>query len=126
VTESDPSLHPARPEQRGRLHIASRAIERIVTRAAEQVDGVLRSGSGLDRLVGRSYPRVSSTVAGDIVRVTVDVAVLWPHGAGEVARRVRAEVTHEVRQLTGLSVAGVNVTVARFERRPSHAERRVQ
>ncbi|CAN5816890.1 hypothetical protein BH20ACT6_BH20ACT6_19050 [soil metagenome] len=102
-------------DRRGELHIAGKAIERLATLAAQRVSGVTRTGSGLDKMVGRSYPRADSTVAGNTVRLSVDVAVLWPHGAGEVARAVRAEVTREVGNLTGLSVASVDVTVARFE-----------
>lgn len=112
--------------QRGRLHIAGRAIERIATHAAQRIEGVTRTGSGLDKVVGRSLPRADSTVAGDTVRLVLDIAVLWPHGAGEVARNVRHEVARQVGQLTGLSVATVDVTVARFEHAEESAGRRVE
>jgi len=106
---------PSAAESRGGLHIAGKAIDRMATFAAQRVPGVTRTASGLDKIVGRSLPRADSTVAGDTVRLTVDIAVLWPYGAGEVARNVRTEVTREIGGLTGLSVASVDVTVARFE-----------
>jgi len=102
-------------DDRGRLHIADKAIDRMATYAAQRVPGVARTSSGLDKLVGRSYPRADSTVAGDTVRLSLDIAVLWPYGAGEVARGVREEVIREVGSLTGMSVASVDVTIARFE-----------
>lgn len=54
-------------------------------------------------------------MAGDTIRVGMDVTVTWPHGAAEVARAVRTAVTSELALLTGLSVAAVDVTVSRFE-----------
>lgn len=115
MSDSPAETSPTAPERRGELHIVAKAIERLATLAAGRVPGVTQTASGLDKVVGRSYPRADSTVAGDTVRLSMDIAVLWPHGAGEVARGVRSEVTREVGNLTGLSVASVDVTVARFE-----------
>jgi len=113
-------------EHRGRLHVADRAIERIATHAAALVEGVTPTGSGLDKLVGRTTPRADSEVAGDSVRLTLDVAVVWPRAAGEVARGVRAEVARQVGRLTGLTVAAVDVNVARFERLAGATPRRIE
>ncbi len=111
----DAVTDPQQPAQRGALHVAPRALDKIAGHAAAQVPGVSRTGSGLGRLVGRGSPRASSTVAGETIRVGMDVAVTWPHGAAEVARGVRTAVTSELAGLTGLSVAAVDVTVSRFE-----------
>lgn len=111
----DAVTEPQQPAGRGALHVAPRALDKIAGHAAGQVLGVSRTGSGLGRLVGRGSPRASSTVAGDTVRVEMDVAVTWPHGAAEVARGVRTAVMSELARLTGLSVAAVDVTVSRFE-----------
>ena len=100
--------------ERGRLDISAKAIERIATHAAQSVPGVVASGSGLDRIVGRGLPRANSTVAGDTVRLSLDIGLTWPVAAGEVARAVRAEVTRQVGSMTGLSVAAVDVSVAKF------------
>lgn len=124
VVETATGTHPA--AERGGLRVADRAIQRIATHAAEQVAGVTRTGSGLDRVVGRKLPRADSTVAGDQVRVSVDVAVEWPHAAGEVARGVRAGVAGSVGGLTGLHVLAVDVTVARFVQPAQAATRRVR
>jgi len=113
-------------DERGRLDIAGRAIERIATHAAGRVVGVTSSGSGLDRIVGRRLPRASSTVAGDTVRLSLDLALSWPGSAGTVARQVRTEVAQQVGQLTGLSVAAVDVTIARFEPAKRPSTRRVE
>lgn len=122
-TNTDANTDPGR---RGRLHLATRAVDRIADHAARQVPGVSRQGSGLGRLIGRTGPSAGSTVAGDTVRVQLDVAVLWPHPAGEVARSVRSTVSSELNRLTGLSVAAVDVTVSRFDQPADTSPGRVQ
>lgn len=113
-------------EQRGQLHVADRAIQRIATHAAVQIDGVTRTGSELDKVIRRALPRAESTVAGDQVRLSVDIAIVWPHGAGQVARSVRHEVAQQVGRLTGLKVAAVDVTVSRFASSAGSTARRVE
>lgn len=124
--ESGRTSADADPGRRGRLHLASRAVDRIAGHAAGQVPGVSRRGTNLGRLVGRTSPTADSTVAGDTVRVQMDVAVLWPHGAGDVARQVRSRVGDELGRLTGLSVAAVDVTVSRFDQPEETSPGRVQ
>ena len=126
VTDVGSPSAAADMEQRGRLHVADRVIERIATHAAVQIDGVTRTGSGLDKVVGLDLPRADSTVAGDQVRLSIDIAIGWPHGAGEVARSVRHEVTRQVGNLTGLNVAAVHVNVARFASSEGSTARRVE
>ncbi|MDQ3105208.1 MAG: Asp23/Gls24 family envelope stress response protein [Actinomycetota bacterium] len=117
---------PPEAGRRGRLDIAGRAIERIATHAAQTVTGVTASGSGLERMVGRGLPRASSTVAGDTVRLSLDISLTWPVAAGEVTRQVRSEVAAQVGYITGLSVAAVDVTIAKFEPHAASTARRVQ
>lgn len=112
--------------ERGGLHVAGKAIERIATHAAQRVGGVTPTGSGLERMVGRKLPRASSTVAGDTVRLSLDIAATWPSVAGDVARAVRSEVAQQVGYLTGLSVAAVDVTVAKYAAQHEATARRVE
>ena len=126
MTDAGSPVPPTEVDQRGGLHIANRAIERIATHTATGVAGVQATAGGLDKLVGRTLPRVDLTPAGDHVRLGLEIAVQWPHGAGEVARNVRSAVKRQVGQLTGLNVIAVDVKVVRFASGAESADRRVE
>lgn len=112
--------------ERGSLHVADKAVERIAAHTASLVDGVVQTRSGLDKLVGRSLPKASSDVHGDRVRISVDIAVLWPLSVADVARAVRRDVQAAVSYLTNMRVLGVDVSVSHIERRAAGPTRRVQ
>ena len=126
MTDTGLLAAPTATDQRGGLHIANRAIERIATHSATGVTGVQPTAGGLDKFVGRALPRVDLTPAGDHVRLGLEIAVQWPYGAGEVARSVRSAVKRQVGQLTGLNVIAVDVKVVRFESGAESAARRVE
>ena len=102
----------AAPPQRGRTVIADAVVEHIAAQAAAGVDGVTRSGSGLDKIVGRAYPQAHAHVAGGRVRLHLEIAVAWPHPLDHVCGQVRDTVTTRLAELTGLAVDGVDVTAA--------------
>ncbi|MFC4071788.1 Asp23/Gls24 family envelope stress response protein [Actinoplanes subglobosus] len=110
------------PGERGGLHIADRAVERIVVAAAGEVDGAARLSGGLTR----SYPRAEVVVAGDRVRAAVTVAGRWPTSAALLAADVRSTVTDQLRRLAGLRVDAVDVTVAAMVRADATHHRRVK
>lgn len=110
------------PEQRGRLAIADKAVDRIATIAVTAVDGVVASDSTLDKVIGRQFPKTFSEVRGDQVRVTVEVAVEWPRVLTDVVHQIRTVVTTQVGILAGLHVRRVDVIVAKMERpAPPHS-----
>lgn len=102
----------AAPDDRGRLTIRDRAVERISVAATLDTPGVVRHGGGLGRLAGRDLPRVHVDVAGDHVRADVEVAVAWGHSLASTALAVRRDVTRALADHSGLVVDGVNVHVA--------------
>ena len=112
--------------ERGSLQIADNAVARIAGHTAALVDGVVPTGSGLDKLVGRRLPKASSDVHGNRVRVSVDIAVEWPRSVAEVARTVRSDVHQALSHLAGMRVLGVDVSVSRIERKSTTSTRRVQ
>lgn len=114
------------PAQRGTLSIADRVIDKMAAEAASSVDGIVRTGSTLEKFVGRKLPKASSTVRGDQARVRVDVAVLWPMPLAQVAADVRSSVSDTVTRLAGLNVSAVDVTVDRVEQVQTHPARRVE
>jgi uncharacterized alkaline shock family protein YloU len=112
------------PDDRGRLVIRQRAIERITVAAALGTPGVSRHGGGLGRLAGRELPRVDVDVAGDHVRADVEVAVEWGHPLAATAIAVRRDVRRALSDHSGLVVDGVNVHVAAVVPPPDPASNR--
>ncbi|KAE8765470.1 Asp23/Gls24 family envelope stress response protein [Georgenia thermotolerans] len=115
-------------EQRGEVRVADRVVERIVRTAVLQVDGVAPEGSttgAIGSALGRTYPRVDCTVAGDHVRVSVEIETLWPASAARVAGEVQDAVADQLERFAGLRADVVHVLVARVA--PAAQElRRVQ
>lgn len=108
--------HPAR---RGRLIIDDRVVERIATLAAREVEGVAESGSSLESIVGRRYPKADAHTAGGHTAVSIELAVTWPMPLGTLTGRVRDHVLERLHSLTGLTVDSVHVTASKVV----HAER---
>lgn len=101
--------------QRGSVHVADQAVERIVRAAVLQVDGVTPAGETAGTVgtaLGRTYPRVACRTAGDRVRAAAEIAITWPASATQVAREVQAAVTDHLERLAGLRVDAVEVVIA--------------
>jgi uncharacterized alkaline shock family protein YloU len=100
--------------QRGRLEISSRAVERIAEVAAQQVGAVLRQPATF----GRGLPHATARVAGQHVRLDLDIAVRWGRPLAETAADVRFLVADNVTKLTGLAVDAVAVDIVTVEPDP--------
>lgn len=112
--------------QRGRLEVAERAVERIATLAAGEVPGVQRTGSSyLESVIGHQYPSADAQVAGGHVKVSIDLAAVWPSPLAATAKSVRDRVRSQLEDLAGLTVDRVDVTVAKVTQHQSQPERRV-
>lgn len=96
---------------RGRLTIDEKVVRRIAERAAAEVAGRGAGTSVRERLGGRSLPRATATVIGRHVRLGVDVAAPGGRSLPELAQEVRATVTRQVGDLTGLRVDRADVRV---------------
>lgn len=116
----------AEPGQRGVTSIADAVVEHIAVHAAAEIPGVVTMGSGLDKVVGRRYPRANADVAGSRTRLHLEVAVAWPFPLADVCAQVRDTVTARVSELTGLSVDTVDVTAAKVVHDTPPPTRRVQ
>ncbi len=109
---ADHAAQPATdPGERGTLTVKDRAVERLATRAALDTDGVLARSQALDKLTGRSLPRVRVAVSGDRVRAGVDIAARWPMPLTELTAAVRTNVARALTNFAGLKVDGIDVTV---------------
>ena len=124
TTGSAPAATP--PEERGRLTVA----ERVAGHAATQVDGAAAAPRRLLGIsVGGSRPdaeaAVRATVDGHVATVTATIAVAWPQSVRRVTEALRARVREDVRRITGVEVAHVDVDVVDFATATAPA-RRVQ
>ena len=111
---------------RGSLTVADRVIERLATIAALEVDGVVRTGSAVDRALGRQYPKAEAHVAGGHARVTVEVAVRWPAPLADLAGHVRDQVRDSLTTLANVQVDAVDVVAAKMVIAATTPRRRVQ
>lgn len=109
---------------RGTLSYADSVMERIVSLSAIEVASVVSTGSRLDQVIGHRYPKADVRVAGQHVRVAVELAVVWPASLPDTAARAREHIGERVAFLTGLVVEVVDVTIASMTRaQPSSRER---
>lgn len=118
------------PEDRGTLSIADRVVERVAGYAATQVDGAAAAPRRLLGIsVGESRPdaeaAVRATVDGSVATVEATIAVSWPQSVRRVIDQLRARIREDVRRLTDVEVAHVDVDVVDFVTTTAPA-RRVQ
>ena len=125
-SRSSPAAGASEAGARGRLHIADQVVEKVATIAAGEVPGVRTTGSGLESVVGRQYPKAKAEVAGGHAQVRLDIAVTWPAPLGRTAASVRQHVREQLESLVGLSVDVVDVTVATVSPADRSDPRRVQ
>lgn len=131
MTDLAGQTQPAReqlpePDERGRTTIGAGVVERIARAAATEVPGVAAHGSGLDKVVGRQYPKASADVAGSRARLALQVAVAWPYPLADVCAQVRDAVAARLTELTGLAVDAVDVTASKVVHPEQPTTRRVQ
>jgi uncharacterized alkaline shock family protein YloU len=124
------TLEARAPEDRGSLSIADRVVERVAGYAATQVDGAAAAPRRLLGIsVGESRPdaeaAVRATVDGSVATVEATIAVSWPQSVRRVTDQLRARIREDVRRLTDVEVAHVDVDVVDFVTSTAPA-RRVQ
>jgi uncharacterized alkaline shock family protein YloU len=106
-------------EDRGRLTIADRVVEKVAGQAAVEVDhvsGVPRRvlGQTLGKVKADSLARASAKVDGSLVSISVSVAVEYPTPVRSAAAAVRESVVQRVHALCALDVVEVHVDVPHF------------
>lgn len=109
------ALRPA--PQRGSLRVADKVVEKVTRAAVLGVPGVApvaTTAGTVGRALGRSYPHVACSRSGDRARVRLEVALVWPSPAADVARAVCAAVSDQLLTFAGVHVDEVRTTVARI------------
>ncbi|MCH1866914.1 Asp23/Gls24 family envelope stress response protein [Nocardioides sp. CFH 31398] len=99
------------PEERGSLELKTKALAHLAQHAATEVSGTVRSGNAVRRTLGRDYPRASARMDGLQASIELDVAVRWPAPVADIAGRTRDLVLQRTRDLAGIDIRRVDVTV---------------
>jgi uncharacterized alkaline shock family protein YloU len=115
---------PAGRTELGMISINDRVVEKMAARAAAEIPD---AGAAAPRVLGRSVtgaaalgarttsltalPKASADVDGSIVILDLSISVRWPASVPEVASAVREHVRSRVKELTGLTVAEVSISV---------------
>ncbi len=109
----------------GTISIADGVVSKIAARAAAENPD---AGAAAARMLGRAVPgaghlgvrgtdlqalpKTSVEVDGSKAFVTLEISVRWPASVPEITGQVRRHVRDRVRELTGLDVDEVHITVA--------------
>ena len=109
----------------GTISIADGVVSKIAARAAAENPD---AGAATARMLGRAVPgaghlgvrgtdlqalpKTSVEVDGSKAFVTLEISVRWPASVPEITGQVRRHVRDRVRELTGLNVDEVHITVA--------------
>jgi uncharacterized alkaline shock family protein YloU len=129
-TETTAHAEPAiPPEERGRLTVEDRVVERIAGYAVMLVtDAAAAPRRVLGLNVGKARPDeaagVQAQVHDDIASVKAAIAVRWPRSVQKVADDVRECIRSEVRTITGVRVDHIDVEVVSMKL-PDSAQPRV-
>jgi uncharacterized alkaline shock family protein YloU len=118
-----PGSPPGRTEL-GMISINDRVVEKVAACAAAEVAdagaavhrGLGRSLTGAAALGGRGtsptrLPKTSADIDGSTVFLDLSISVRWPASVPEVTSAVREHVRSRVRELTGMTVAEVDISV---------------
>ena len=113
--DSAPSAAVA-PEDRGRLSVDDRVVEKIAGYAVMSVtDAAAAPRRVLGVHIGRARPDTAASVQAhvhdDLASVHAAVAVRWPVSVPRVADEVRERIRADVTALTGVHVDHVDVEV---------------
>ena len=120
---------PVPPEERGRLTMDDRVVEKVAGHAVTFVtDAAAAPRRVLGVKIGEARPddaaSVKAQVQDDIASVQVAIAVRWPKSVQQVADEVRERIRSEVTAITGVRVDHVDVEVVSMTL-PDSSERRV-
>lgn len=101
-------------EAEGSINISEDVLSIIAFEAIKDVDGVGGIGGSVGKDMGKksAFRSVKVSVADDAVTVDAVILITYGRSVNEVARAVQSSVTKAVGDMTGLSVAAVNVHVS--------------
>lgn len=115
---SENEKYISRSDEMGNIHISTEVLAVIAAAAVLEVEGVggMAAGLGSDmaELVGRKVVAkgVRLTMAEDQLEIDLSILVKYGYAVPDIAKNVQEAVASAVENTSGLTVTGVNVTVA--------------
>jgi uncharacterized alkaline shock family protein YloU len=102
---------------RGETHIDPKVVERVAAEAVREIDNATGSprrvlGITLGSTEIDTGAKISAQVDDDTALVEVTMTVIYPASVQQVTRQTRQHLRDRVKELTGISVQEVNITVA--------------
>ncbi|MGI5240154.1 Asp23/Gls24 family envelope stress response protein [Dactylosporangium sp. CA-139066] len=95
-------------EPPGSIAIAERVVAKLASHAVLDLpDAAAAAG----RALGRTTPKASARVEGDVAVIDLEIGVRWPASVPQVTAAVRRHVRERLTSLTGLTVAEVRIVV---------------
>ena len=128
ANEKNDNLTVINTDVQGDVKIADDVVAAIAAIAAAEVDGVGETPAGLgDTLmayvgVKKAERGVRVEIAGNIVHVEMKLTVLYGYNIPEVSSKVQEKVKNSIENMTGLSVAGINIRVSGIEMEKTEEE----
>ena len=108
----------SRSDELGNIHIAEEVLAAVAASAAAEVAGVsglsANFGSDIAELLGKKNQGKGVRIHVEEEQITVEVSILMAYGSKipEVGKAVQENVKNTLESITGLDIAGVNVSVA--------------
>ena len=105
----------------GEVKIADDVVAVIAALAAQEVEGVGTMAGGIGKTimayvgVKKAEKGVRVEVAEGVVRVDLSITIHYGYSIPETSRKVQEKVKSSIENMTGLSVADVNIRVASIE-----------
>ena len=111
-----PEASAVAAQDRGRLEIADRVVEKVAGHAVTLVPDASAAprrvmGLNLGEARDESRADIDAQVHGEVATVQARIAVRWPRSVPEVADAVRLRIGDEVSRITGVHVDHVDVDV---------------
>ncbi|SDS92506.1 Uncharacterized conserved protein YloU, alkaline shock protein (Asp23) family [Friedmanniella luteola] len=104
---------------RGTTTLAGRVVEKVVGQVASEIAVVGGTSGGLLGVGSHgdlsARPTVDVVLAGRTATVSLEVAVAYPTPIRQAADQVRRRVVTRVRQLTGVEVTRVDITITTLQ-----------
>ncbi|GAA2331884.1 Asp23/Gls24 family envelope stress response protein [Dactylosporangium salmoneum] len=92
----------------GSISIAEKVVAKLASLAALEMPDAAATAQ---RALGRTRPRASARVEGDVAVIDLEIGVRWPASVPQVTAAVRRHVRERLTSLTGLTIAEVRIVV---------------
>ena len=115
-------------DEDGRITIAEDVIASIARIAAEKVDGIAQSGSGVGGGLRSIFggediaPNIKTELTDEAARIELRIAVEYGYPVHEVAQGVQRNVQNDIEKMAGINVSSIDVYVKKVVPPHTHTD----